>query len=62
MPQSIETDKAPLSYSGDIFMLGAVFAWGVNFPVAKFTLAFMPPLVFSSSRYSGATRLTILKA
>lgn len=47
--------KSPPSYSGDLFMIGAVFAWGVNFPVAKFTLAAMPPLVFSSSRYFAAS-------
>lgn len=55
MHQSANTDKLPTSYSGDLFMIGAVFAWGVNFPVAKFTLAFMPPLVFSSSRYFAAS-------
>ncbi len=51
MSQSEFTGKKPFSYAGDVFLLISVFAWGVNFPVAKYTLHSMPPIAFSSSRY-----------
>ncbi len=51
----VDADKGALAgkwpQSGDLFLIAAVFAWGVNFPIAKFVLEFMPPLVFSATRY-----------
>ena len=43
--------------SGDLFLIGAVFAWGINFPFAKYTLNFMDPIVFSATRYVAASVL-----
>lgn len=43
--------------AGDIFLIAAVIAWGVNFPIAKFTLSFMEPVVFSATRYLAASVL-----
>ena len=40
--------------AGDLFLLAAVLAWGVNFPIAKFVLGYMPPVVFSATRYFAA--------
>ncbi|WP_334129963.1 DMT family transporter [Sneathiella sp.] len=37
--------------AGDLYVLGAVTVWGVNFPISKFALSFMDPLVFSATRY-----------
>lgn len=41
--------------AGDLFLIGSVFAWGVNFPIAKLVLEFMPPIVFSATRYFAAS-------
>ena len=43
--------------SGDLFLIGAVFAWGINFPFAKYALDFMDPIVFSATRYAIAPLL-----
>ncbi|MZR31373.1 DMT family transporter [Sneathiella litorea] len=43
--------------SGDIFLVGAVLAWGINFPIAKYVLDFMDPVVFSATRYLTASML-----
>jgi len=51
----LDRDKA--SKSGDIFLIAAVTAWGVNFPFAKFVLSFMHPMMFSSTRYGLASIL-----
>mgnify|MGYP003108940147 CR=1 FL=1 len=40
--------------SGDLFLIGAVFAWGINFPLAKIALEYMDPFVFSATRYLAA--------
>ena len=37
--------------SGDLFLIGAVLAWGINFPIAKYALEFMDPVTFSATRY-----------
>ncbi len=37
--------------SGDLYLIGAVFAWGINFPFAKYVLEYMDPFVFSATRY-----------
>ncbi|WP_169567047.1 DMT family transporter [Sneathiella limimaris] len=51
----------PSSFSsGDFFLLAAVFAWGVNFPIAKLVLDYMPPIVFSATRYFTASGLLFL--
>ncbi|MBE7636162.1 EamA family transporter [Sneathiella sp. P13V-1] len=41
--------------AGDLYLIASVFAWGVNFPIAKLVLDYMPPLVFSASRYFAAS-------
>jgi drug/metabolite transporter (DMT)-like permease len=43
--------------TGDLFLIAAVLAWGINFPIAKYTLAFMDPVVFSATRYFAASFL-----
>ncbi len=43
--------------SGDLFLIAAVFAWGVNFPIAKYVLQYMDPVVFSATRYLAAACL-----
>lgn len=43
--------------AGDFFLIGAVIAWGVNFPFAKYTLSFMDPVAFSVTRYVAAAVL-----
>ncbi len=43
--------------AGDWFLLAAVFAWGVNFPIAKFVLGYMEPVVFSATRYFTAAAI-----
>ncbi|MBW1812813.1 MAG: DMT family transporter [Deltaproteobacteria bacterium] len=53
--QTLDNSKA--SKSGDLFLIASVIAWGVNFPFAKFVLAFMGPMVFSSTRYGIASIL-----
>ncbi|WP_339716095.1 DMT family transporter [uncultured Sneathiella sp.] len=40
--------------SGDFFLMGAVLAWGINFPFAKYALEFMDPVIFSATRYIAA--------
>ncbi|MBW1814778.1 MAG: DMT family transporter [Deltaproteobacteria bacterium] len=49
--------KNKISRSGDLFLIAAVFAWGVNFPFAKLALGFMDPVVFSATRYGVASIL-----
>ncbi|WP_293950917.1 DMT family transporter [Sneathiella sp.] len=44
-------DKGRGVGAGDLFLLGAVFAWGINFPLAKIALDYMDPFVFSATRY-----------
>lgn len=46
--------------SGDLFLIGAVLAWGINFPIAKTVLGVMDPMVFSSTRYLMASALLFL--
>ncbi|MBO0334110.1 DMT family transporter [Sneathiella sp. CAU 1612] len=43
--------------SGDLFLIGAVLAWGINFPIAKYALDFMDPITFSATRYLAASLL-----
>lgn len=43
--------------SGDLFLVAAVFAWGINFPIAKYVLQYMDPIVFSATRYLAAAFL-----
>ncbi|USG61866.1 DMT family transporter [Sneathiella marina] len=45
---------------GDFFLIAAVIAWGVNFPIAKFTLSYMEPVVFSATRYLAASLLLFI--
>ena len=45
------------SRSGDLFLIAAVFAWGINFPIAKYVLQYMDPVVFSATRYLAAAFL-----
>lgn len=56
-----ETDATPdiakWPKTGDLFLIASVFAWGVNFPIAKFVLEFMPPVVFSATRYFSASAI-----
>ncbi|MDF2367598.1 DMT family transporter [Sneathiella sp.] len=42
---------------GDVFLIGAVLAWGINFPIAKYALDFMDPFTFSATRYLAASIL-----
>jgi len=64
--QTLDNRKA--SKSGDLFLIASVIAWGVNFPFAKFVLAFSEPivshrgaiLVTAWSMLFGATILTIV--
>ncbi|MEH6545078.1 MAG: DMT family transporter [Sneathiella sp.] len=51
------TPKKAILEGGDFFLIAAVLAWGVNFPIAKFTLSFMEPVVFSATRYLAASLL-----
>ncbi len=51
----IATDGRSWPKAGDLYLIAAVFAWGVNFPIAKLVLEYMPPLVFSASRYFAAS-------
>lgn len=46
--------------SGDLFLIGSVCAWGINFPIAKTVLGVMSPMVFSSTRYLMASALLFL--
>ncbi|MCW9033618.1 MAG: DMT family transporter [Rhodospirillales bacterium] len=48
-------DKERQFGTGDAFMLAAVGAWGVNFPIAKTVLGEMQPEVFSATRYLAAS-------
>ncbi len=50
-------DKSKISRSGDLFLIAAIIAWGVNFPFAKFAMTFMDPIVFSATRYGVASAL-----
>ena len=50
-------DKGRGVGAGDLFLLGAVFAWGINFPLAKIALDYMDPFVFSATRYLGLESL-----
>ena len=50
-------NKNNIPKSGDLFLIAAVTAWGVNFPFAKLALEYMHPIVFSSSRYAVASIL-----
>ncbi|WP_025897643.1 DMT family transporter [Sneathiella glossodoripedis] len=51
------TTPAKWPQTGDLFLIASVFAWGVNFPIAKFVLEYMSPLVFSSTRYFTASAI-----
>ncbi len=53
--QAVANGKS--SSSGDLFLIAAIIAWGVNFPFAKSALEFMNPIVFSSTRYGVASIL-----
>jgi drug/metabolite transporter (DMT)-like permease len=63
--QDLETELTPDKLSdassnprsGDFFLLAAVLAWGVNFPIAKYVLQYMDPVVFSATRYLAAACL-----
>ncbi|NQU66230.1 MAG: DMT family transporter [SAR324 cluster bacterium] len=48
-------DKGKFPRSGDLFLIAAVIAWGVNFPFAKLALGFFDPMVFSATRYALAS-------
>jgi drug/metabolite transporter (DMT)-like permease len=50
-------DKNKFPSSGDLFLIAAIISWGVNFPLAKLTLAYLDPIVFSAIRYSVASVL-----
>lgn len=57
---SVKNDVSRWPKAGDLFLLAAVFAWGVNFPIAKFVLEYMPPVVFSATRYFAAAGILFL--
>ncbi len=50
-------NESVTSRSGDLFLVAAVIVWGVNFPIAKFALQFLEPIVFSATRYFVASLL-----
>lgn len=57
---TVQTDSKKWPASGDLFLIGSVFAWGINFPIAKTVLGVMDPLVFSSTRYLLAAALLFI--
>ncbi len=57
------TSTPPSSRSfgaGDLYLLAASFAWGINFPIAKSVLSYMDPLAFSATRYLVASLFLFL--
>lgn len=57
MRQISAGQKSGRMSGGDLFLIGAVLAWGINFPIAKYALDFMDPVIFSATRYFAASIL-----
>jgi drug/metabolite transporter (DMT)-like permease len=57
MSPDTSTSEKKIVDTGDLFLVASVLAWGINFPIAKYTLAFMDPVVFSATRYFAASLL-----
>lgn len=53
---NVENSRAT-QRSGDLYLIAAVFAWGINFPIAKYALQYLDPIIFSATRYFVASLL-----